>query len=276
VDRLWIGIFGVFLYNLFMKFSLLTYNILFNKALPYLAPVLNEYHPDIICLQEIDTREENLKELEKCGYKLADFANCFIEYGQIWGVATYYNPDKLELMNSKPIKLINGFYEFIKLLSRLFRDRGLSRKILNTNFRFKTTKKDISIYNVHLSAISLNGLRIKQLNTLDFEEIEKKGSVIMTGDFNFPVERKKLEKIMTKHHLKEATNNIFYTLKYPPHSKNYQYGFLQGLFSRIARLFWTDEIKLDYIFYRGLKNTSTKRLDFSYSDHFPVITQFEI
>ena len=63
-----------------MKFTLLTYNVLFNKAFSHLPDILKQYQPDIVCLQEVDTREENLNQLEKCGYRLADYANCFIDF----------------------------------------------------------------------------------------------------------------------------------------------------------------------------------------------------
>jgi len=250
--------------------------MLFNRAFSSLPPVLKKNQPDIVCLQEIDTREENLRKLESYGYKLADYANCFFEAGKIWGVATYYNPEKFSFLNSKPIPLINGVYETIKLITRLFRNKGLRRTILKTNLKIQTINKNITIYNLHLSAVSLNNLRLKQLNMIDFDDFEKKGSIIITGDFNFPVERKKLEKIMNKYHLKEATNDLFYTLKYPSNPTSYNFSFLYRLFSKLIRRFWSEEAKLDYIFYRGLKKLSTKRLDIDYSDHFPVLSHFEI
>lgn len=259
-----------------MKLSLLTYNILFNKAFPQLPPILKEYQPDIICLQEIDTNEENLRELEKLGYKLADYANCFFESGKIWGVATYYNQEKFEFVNSRTIPLINGVYEVIKIISRLFRNKGLRRTILKTNLRIKSINKNVTIYNLHLSAVGLNGLRLKQLNMIDFDDFDQKGSIIITGDFNFPIERKKLEKIMHKYQLKEATNKLFYTLKYLSNPTNYNFNFIYRFFIRFIRKFWSDEAKLDYIFYRGLENLSTERLNVNYSDHFPVIAYFEI
>jgi len=260
-----------------MKFSLLTYNTLFNKAFSRLPDILSKYQPDIVCLQEVDTKEENLKKLDKYGYLLADYANCFIEFGNIWGVATYYKPNKFELKNSQPIHLINGLYEVIKIVVRMFKNRGLRRTILKTNFNFKNTKKSITVFNLHLSAISLNTLRIKQLNMINFDGTSNK-PVILTGDYNFPIERKKLETIMKKYELKEATDNLFYTLRYP--IKPYDqfgaiYRILYWLFSKIIRKIWISEVKLDYIFYRDLKKISTERIEVDYSDHFPVLAEFQ-
>ncbi len=257
-----------------MKLSLLTYNTLYNMAFSKLPDILKKYKPDIVCLQEIDTNDDNLKKMEDYGYSLADYANCFFEFGKIWGVATYYKAEKFEFLNSKPIPLINGIYELIKLIIRMFRNKGLRRTILKTNLKIKKTNSNITIYNLHLSAIGLNNLRLKQINMIDFEEVGQKGSIILTGDFNFPVERKKLEKIMNKYNLKEATNNLLFTVKYPNSNKPW-YSFLYRLFSKIARKLWTDEVKLDYIFYRGLKNTLTKRVDVNFSDHFPIYAEFD-
>ena len=256
-----------------MKFRLLTYNTLFNRAFPHLPAILEKYQPDILCLQEVDTSEKNLQALEKSGYKLADYANCFLEFGKIWGVSTYYNPEKFELVDSKPIKLINGFYEMIKMITSLFRSKGLRRTILKTKLKIKSNSQYLTVYNLHLSAIGLNNLRLKQLKMIDFDEFDQKGSIIITGDFNFPIQRKKLEKIMSRYQLKEATNNLFYTLKY---STNNNLGFLYRFFSKFIRKFWTEEAKLDYIFYRGLQHLLTKRLDYDFSDHFPILADFKI
>lgn len=259
-----------------MKFSILSYNILLNKAFSRLPPLLKKYQPDILCLQEINTQEENLKQLEKLGYKLADYANCFIEYGGILGVATYYNKKVFEFLDSKPIPLMRSFFEILEQFGQLFRFKGIKRTILKTNLHHKLAKKNITVYNIHLSPFGLNQLRIKQLNLIDFNDFDQKGSVIITGDFNFPIERKKLEQIMNKYHLEEATNKLYYTLKYPSNPHFYNYKFIHRLFTKLIRKVLSDKVKLDYIFYRGLKNIVTKRIEVYFSDHFPILSEFQL
>ena len=187
--------------------------------------------------------------------------------------------EAVDFLNSKPILLANGLFEILKMIIHLFKNKGVRRTILKTNIDIKLTKKTITVYNLHLSAISLNSLRIKQLKMLDLDELNKEGSVVLTGDFNFPIERKRLENIMNKYQLKEATNNLFYTMRFPIYALS-QFGliyrFFYLLFSKIIRKIWVNEVKLDYIFYRGLKNLSTKRINVEHSDHFPIIAQFEI
>lgn len=259
-----------------MNFSLLTYNILFNIAFKALPKILEEYQPDIVCLQEIETNEENLKRLEFKNYALADYANCFIKFGKIYGVATYYNRKKLRLLNSRPIPLSRSFYENFTYLLQIFNKKEIKRTILKTNLYLNSVKKRLTIYNIHLSAISFNTLRIKQLNSINFGELNYDHPMIISGDFNFPIERKKLEKIMNQYKLKEATNNLFYTLKYPKNAREYKYFFFQRLLAKALGKIWTDKLKLDYIFYRGLKNLDTQRIDVNFSDHYPILSKFQL
>ena len=83
-----------------MTFSVLTYNTLFNRAVNKLDIIVSQLHPDILCLQEVETEEKNLKKIENLGYRLADYSNSFIKFGKIYGVATFYNPNKLSFRQS--------------------------------------------------------------------------------------------------------------------------------------------------------------------------------
>ena len=259
-----------------MKFTLLTYNVLFYRAFIYLNNILKKYQPDIVCLQEVETTEDNLNSFKDQSYALADYANCFISFGKIYGVATFYNKKRFSLIKSKTIPLGRSLYENFSLLLQMFKKRGIRRTMLITDFYLKSNKKVITFYNIHLCAISLNNLRLKQLNMINFEELNNQNPLIITGDFNFPIERKKLENIMNKYKLKEATNKLFYTHRYPKNPKEYQYRLLQRLFGKITKKFWGDKFKLDYIYYRGLKNLTTQRLDVSLSDHYPILAEFEL
>ena len=74
----------------------------------------------------------------------------------------------------------------------------------------------ITVCNVHLFVIGSNSLRIKDIDqALKTLNIERKKYFIIAGDFNyFPYQRKKLEKIMKKYGLKEATDKINQTIKF--------------------------------------------------------------
>ena len=82
--------------------------------------------------------------------------------------------------------------------------------------------------------------------------------VIVAGDFNYPYGRAYFENLFKKYLLEEATKDIFYTYS--------------GKFLRLFPV----RFKNDYILYRNITNTATKRIDIYYSDHFPIVSEFEL
>lgn len=238
-----------------MLISLLTYNILFNKALTNFQKVLSEYEPDIVCLQEIETNEKNLKEIEKSGYKLVDFSNSFIKNGKVYGLATFYNPRKLDLVESTSLSLPRSYYEFFLVVLR-----GVNnpRTVLKTEFIIKKNNKKITNYNLHLTPFGTNGIRLKQIKaTLEDMRINQKESVIMAGDFNYTYQRQQFEEIITKCGLKEATENIQYSY--------------EGKFIKLFPI----KLKLDYILYKNLTLIKTEKIASRDSDHFPILSEFK-
>ncbi len=82
---------------------------------------------------------------------------------------------------------------------------------------------------------------------------------MIAGDFNYPYGRKKFEETLKKYKLKEATDNIFFTSV-----------------QKILRILPV-KLKLDYVLYnKHLKLVSNKRIDIRHSDHYPILTSFEI
>ena len=112
-----------------MTFSLLTYNVLFNRAFSKLEKILSKYNPDILCFQEVDTGEENLIRLEKYGYKLADYSNSLIKFGIVYGIATYYNPKKIKLLDTDSFDLPKSLYEVITTAFKILKGGGKPRTI---------------------------------------------------------------------------------------------------------------------------------------------------
>lgn len=79
--------------------------------------------------------------------------------------------------------------------------------------------------------------------------------VILTGDFNTFPQDKVLEPLFERLYdsdKKSATNNMSTYPSYDP------------------------QTKIDYIFYRGLKCTESKVITEIYSDHFPIVADFEV
>jgi endonuclease/exonuclease/phosphatase family metal-dependent hydrolase len=238
-----------------MKVSLLTYNLLFNNALSTISDVLVTCKPDIVCLQEIETAEDNLKQVEKYGYKLADFSNSFIKYGKVYGLATFYRPQTFNFVTSTSLTLPRSYYEFFL---DLLRGGNNPRTVLKTTFSFKKSQKKLINYNMHLTAKGANGIRVRQIQTtLDDLRIDKH-PLLIAGDFNYPYQRKQFEVLIEQYGLREATHTVYST---------FESNFLKLL---------PVTFKLDYILYKNLKLISTDKISSRESDHFPILSTFEV
>lgn len=257
-----------------MDFSLLTYNTLFSDAVVGLKKICDAQHPDIICLQEVDTTDQTFKKIEQLGYKLADYSNAFIKFGHIYGVATFYNPDKFEFLDSKIIFLQRGIMEIIAYLLRIFKTGNKPRTVLKTDFISKKLGKEIAVYNIHLSPYGTNSIRLKQIHTTlaDVQLVDTDRPTILTGDFNYPYGRKKLESLMRNYGMKEATNTIFFTSE----GALTHYTFFERMIARIVFIFFHHRLKLDYIFYKNCISLFAKKVDVQYSDHYPVFAVFKL
>lgn len=258
-----------------MVFSLLTYNVLFNKAFIQLDKILSKYKPDILCLQEVDTKEENLVKLEKFKYRLADYSNSFIKFGRIYGIATYFNTKKIKLVKTDSFNLPKSLYEMLTTILRIIRGGNQPRTILRTDFLLARKNKKVAIYNVHLSVFGINRTRTKQLETvLNHGVVDKKLPIIITGDFNyFPYRRRNLENLMNQYGFREATRNIDYTIRYPDR-KFTRYSLIQELVAIFIRKYYNGRLKPDYTFFKNLKVIRTERIEKEFSDHYPIISTF--
>jgi len=256
-----------------MQFSLFTYNTLLNDAQKGLRSIFKKYSPDLVCLQEIDTDEQNIEKIEKLGYSLADYSNGFIKFGTVYGVATFIKSQAGKCINSKSITLPRGLGEAIAFILRIFKTQKKDRTVLKTEFILGNEKNKVAVYNIHLSAHGTNGIRIKQLErTINDIKKTSDSPTILVGDFNYPFGRKKLEELMQLHGFSEATNSIVYTTD----GKLIHYPFIEKLLMKALQFFIGKETKLDYIFYKNCKAISIIRINVSYSDHFPLLAKFEI
>lgn len=258
-----------------MKFSVLTYNTLFNRAIVKIEPVIAHHKPDILCLQEVNTEEKNLKSIERLGFKLAEFSNSFIKFGTIYGVATFYNTKRFKHIKSIPLHPDTNLTELLFQLFQSILGYNKPKTFLESNFKDKKTGKTVNICNIHFYVIGSNQLRLKHIKEV-IENIGAKAGepVILAGDFNyFPYHRRRLENLMKNYKFKEATKNIFQTIKFTKDGLFENFNIFQKVFLRLARKFSVN-LKIDYIFYRGLKLVRTKRVEVRYSDHFPIVSTF--
>ncbi len=267
-----------------MSLSLLTYNTLFNNAADKIDGIIDKYHPDIVCLQEILTNEGNLEKIAKYGYKLADYSNSFIKFGgKIFGVATFYNPETLSFTQSVSLKLGNNLLEVVFTLIQIIIGYNKPKTILRCDFVDKASKKQLTVCNTHLYVVAPNNLRVNHLNqALKSLNLDHKSSLVIAGDFNyFPYQRMRLENLMKKYYLQEATKNIKQTFRLAYKGIFDKFNLFQKAGLNILKVLKltnriTEQFKNDYIFYRGLKLVKTERIESQFSDHYPIISTFKI
>lgn len=239
-----------------MKFTTLTYNLYYNSAGTHVEKVLQEHNPDLIFFQEILTDEQSLARIQRLGYRLADFSNSFLRGTRIFGVATFYKPTVFSLANSEIFSLPSSLYQF---LTYIIKNKKHPRTVLKNEFVFKEGGQKFTTYNIHLTPVATNGLRMKQIyNTFSDLDLSSRDAVLIAGDFNYPYGRKKFESMIADYGLKEATSNVFFT-----HERK-----VLGLFSI--------RLKLDYILYKNMQMISNDKIELKHSDHYPIMSHFEI
>lgn len=261
-----------------MNLSLLTYNTLFNNATNKIDLIIDKYHPDIVCLQEALTDDKNIKNIEKFGYKIADYSNSFVKFGQFFGVITFYNQKTIAYKNSSTLNLGTNLVEYFFYLFQVILGYNKPKTILRSDFIHRLTKKKVSVCNVHLYVIGRNEDRIRHINNaLKSINLSSKEPLIIVGDFNYlPYKRKGLEKMMAKYGLREATANIRQTVKFTLDGKFEKFNLFQRLSLFFINKFVTKQIKIDYCFYRGLKLKKTEKIEAQFSDHYPILSTFKI
>jgi endonuclease/exonuclease/phosphatase family metal-dependent hydrolase len=155
------------------NFSIITWNIWFdsfnfNLRVKEILKILEYYHPDIICLQEVTILFKNflyLNSFIKMNYYISD--------NQI-------NPYGVLILSHKRLKnQIQGFYE-MKFISRM----GRSLLIIH----LKNGNEDILIGTAHFESLYENwNYRVSQLKA-SFQVLDLFEYSFLVGDFNFDPE----------------------------------------------------------------------------------------
>jgi endonuclease/exonuclease/phosphatase family metal-dependent hydrolase len=227
---------------------IISYNIQYGFKIEEIYKWINslEKKPDIICLQEFPVNEiENLNKItifKDLGYA---FVTGLSRKGIPHGELTIFDTKEFNLIKSVEIDL------GVDHVEKFYKRYPTKRSALVTTF--KRNNKKINIINVHLSAATLNSGRRKQIKTL-IEKIDFDRTIII-GDFNYSnlFGGKSLIQLMEYYKFKLAGEGLV-TNRY------------KGKISQ----------QLDYVFYRNLKLQKLKVFELKFSDHFPVIAEFDI
>ncbi len=226
---------------------ILTYNVEFGKDLKSIYKWIESLDkiPDVICFQEFP--EAEVKKLPR--FKIFKNSRYFfaagvsskdIEFGEL----TIILSPKIKTLGESSIDFGPDKIESI------YKRRVIKRSALINTLEFG--KKEILISNVHLTPVSLNNKRRKQL--LLVLDAVKNSHAIILGDFNYSsiFGSSGLVDLMKRHDFvlaggRSITN--LYKRKIPQ--------------------------QLDYVFYKGLKLKDIEVIPLSYSDHYPVFATFE-
>lgn len=235
-------------------FRLLSYNIYFGKKLSAILDWLAEIEQknnafDIMCFQEFPYEKIDsfmLSRKSTSGYR---FAPSIYLKKKIYGQLTVFNKKRLAL--TKVSELFLGTSRIEKRVSQLFR-RSTHRTSLVTSFETPTHTL-FTIANTHLSTIALNSHRINQLKKVCIET-QKNAHALIVGDLNYTsaFPRFSLKRLIKKYQFEDATKKL----------KTHRMLFMKH--------------QLDYIFAKAVKITQVSVEQLPFSDHYPLMAQFEI
>lgn len=235
-------------------FRLLSYNIYFGKKLHAILEWLTKVEQknkafDIICFQEFPYEKIDWFMLSRKSTSDYRFAPSFYLKKKIYGQLTIFNKNSLALRSDTSISL--GMSRIEKRVSQLFR-RSTKRTSLLTSFETNARKK-FTIANTHLSSIALNGHRINQLKKICVAT-QKVVHALIVGDLNYTsaLPRFALKRLIKKYQFEDATRKL----------KTHRLLFMKH--------------QLDYIFAKAIQITHVSVRQIPFSDHYPLIAQFEI
>lgn len=234
---------------------LLSYNILFGKQLDKIIPWLNQLekergHFDILCFQEFPQQaiDRFLHQRKKnpTDYR---FAPTIFRQAEPFGQLTVFSTNKINLLKSNTLHL--GTSRLENGVLKLFR-RATRRKSLVTFFKIGR-HQPLIIANTHLTCISLNGHRRGQLSKI-LTVVNQANTGLIVGDMNYTsaLPRYRLRRLLKKHCFQNMT----------PRLKTHR---VLGL-----------KHQLDYIFAKGVRIKTVATADIPFSDHYPLLAEFEV
>lgn len=235
------------------KIKVLSYNLFYGKALSHLKNLIKKEAPDVVGLQEIEEKKDINREFSNLKYNVAISSHSFKKFGKIFNITTLYKTNSVKLSYFNYFNLPRSIYE--KLLYFL-KKSPLPRSFTVTYF-LKNSKQFLHI-NIHISPWSADGEKIRQIKQVLNFVSSTTLPVVITGDFNYPYGKKRLEYLLQQYEINEATKNLKFTQE-----------------SKILRII-PIRMKLDYIFYKKMKLIKTLRLEKNTSDHYPILSEFEL
>lgn len=159
---------------------ILSYNLLKHRASSELERLTRDHHPDAVCLQEVN--------VHSAPRKLGDLELVIGTERNRLGLAVYLNMKKFEIEDARSFKLRDGTYDRLA--------KPAHERLLGVRAKSRRTGDSFVVGSFHASPLTaLNTIRRDQIyNGLErLEELGEGSPLVMLGDYNYPIFRKRLE-----------------------------------------------------------------------------------
>lgn len=215
----------------------LSYNLLKHRAVAELEALVDSHAPAVLCLQEVnvETMPQRIDNLELA---IGTQKNRL-------GLAVYVDTDRYSVEDSASFRLKDAHYDRIAAPAH--------ERLLGVRVKNRETEEKFSVGSFHASPLTaLNAVRRTQIREglEKLNELGEDSPLIMLGDFNYPIFRKRLEREV------EATG---YRLLTSDGQTYRNYKVVRGFF--------------DFAVTKGFGDVSLRTLTQGNSDHLPILAK---
>ncbi|MBC7442866.1 MAG: endonuclease/exonuclease/phosphatase family protein [Ramlibacter sp.] len=215
--------------------KVISYNLRKNRASGELIALAERYDPDVLCLQECDTRELP----DEVG--LLHLADSTVR--NRLGLAIYYRKDRFTAEHTKTFALKKSLHDHLLTPAH--------ERLIGTRLTDLKAQRELVVASFHAAPLTAsNSLRRNQIRSAH-EELNILGPglpTLMVGDYNYPI---------FKGHLGDKVNQSGYDLTMSDTRTYTRYKFFRGHFDLATSI--------------GLTIENVETLPIGTSDHMPIL-----
>jgi endonuclease/exonuclease/phosphatase family metal-dependent hydrolase len=222
---------------MFTAVKVISYNLRKNRASSELVALVEQFNPDVLCLQECDT---SILPAEVGALHLADSTS-----RNRLGLAVYYSRVRFTAVETKAFELKKSLHDRVLTPAH--------ERLLGTRLVDGEDDRELVVASFHAAPLTaLNSLRRHQIRTAH-EQLRELGPglpTLMVGDYNYPI---------FKDNLNERMLQSGYDLTLSDKRTYTRYKFFRGHFDLATSV--------------GLDIDSVKTLPRGSSDHLPILVK---
>jgi len=222
---------------MFSVVKVISYNLRKNRASTELVTLVEQFDPNILCLQEADT---SALPAELGRLHLADSTS-----RNRLGLALYYSRERFEAVETKAFELKKSLHDRVLTPAH--------ERLIGTRLIDQRDDRELVVASFHAAPLTaLNSLRRHQIKTAH-EQLRELGPglpTLMVGDYNYPIFKDNLNERMLK---------SGYDLTLSDKRTYTRYKFFRGHFDLATSI--------------GLEIDSVKTLPRGTSDHLPIMVK---